>query len=43
MICSHGFVKKGQSTPAPEINRAQERAERYMKDKFARKLQVEDA
>ena len=42
VICSHGFVKKGQSTPAPEINRAQERAERYKKDKFARKLQVED-
>jgi hypothetical protein len=41
--CSRELVKKGQSTPVPELRRAQERAERYMRDKSGKKLQVEDA
>ncbi len=41
VICSHGFVKKRQKTPAGEIERAQENQRRYSEAKARNDIEIQ--
>ena len=42
IVCTHGFVKKGQKTPRQQIDTAQRHMERYLTAKGENTLEVSD-
>jgi phage-related protein len=42
VVCSHGFVKKSQKTPRPELERAKQNRERYQWARRKGELDIKD-